>query len=125
MFEEDLVQVDVIVKVQRAERVHAVESGVFHAAILESVREEIRVDKSRLQYSGISEQRLAGFDLDERDLFEITRIENDMVQDHVLEADVRETAVDVDHVVYRLVELDVRVADIHQCRSFHVIVLAF
>jgi hypothetical protein len=55
----------------------------------------------------------------------MARVEHDVVEDQILESDVGETAVDVDHVLDRLIELDVRVTDIHQRRGFQFEVLTF
>jgi hypothetical protein len=68
---------------------------------------------------------LTGFDFDERDLFKIARIEHNMIENQVLESNIGEAAVDVDHVLYLLIELHVRVTNIHQGRCFEFEVLTF
>jgi hypothetical protein len=48
-----------------------------------------------------------------------------MIENQVLESNIGEAAVDIDHVLYRLIELHVRVTDIHQGRCFQFEVLTF
>lgn len=58
-------------------------------------------------------------------MFEVAGIENNMIEDHVFETDIRETAMDVDHVLNRLIEVDVRIADVCERRNFEFKILAF
>ena len=124
MLKKDFTRVDIVVKVQMTESVHAIERGVDHLAIFKAIGEEIGIDECRLQYGRIAEHRLAGFDFDEGDVFEVARIEHDVIQDQAIKPHVGETAINVDHVLDRLVELDVRIGDVHQSRRLPVVVLA-
>lgn len=54
----------------------------------------------------------------------MARIENNVIHDQIFETDIGKTSVDVDHVLNRLIEIDIGITDIHQSRRFHVVVLA-
>jgi len=55
----------------------------------------------------------------------MARVKQDVIEDETLESHVGKVTIDVNHILDRLVELDVRVAHVHQCSSPAVIVLTF
>ena len=62
---------------------------------------------------------------DEGNLFKMARVKQDVIEDETLESHVGKVTIDVNHILDRLVELDIRVAHVHQCSSPTVIVLTF
>ena len=60
---------DVVVEIEGAVSVHAVETVVDHGTVLETVGKQVRVDEVRLDDCRIAEQRTARFNPRERHLY--------------------------------------------------------
>jgi len=116
---------DVVVEVERAVGVHAVEAVVGHDTIFEAVGEQVCVDEVWFDDTRIAEQRTTRFDPRERHLLKMARVEQNVTEDEVIETDVGEIAVGIDDVLYGMIELDVGVRDIGQCQRPLFEVVAF
>ena len=125
MLEEDFTQVDVVVEIERTEGVHGVERVVEHVALVETVREEVGVDKVGQLDGRVAEETATGLDVGEGNLLELATVEDDVVEDELLEADVDEVRIDVDHVLDGLVELDVGVGGVGDGQRSPIVVFAF
>ena len=125
VLEEDFTQVDVVVEIERTEGVHGVERVVEHVALVETVREEVGVDKDGQLDGRVAEETATGLDVGEGNLLELATVEDDVVEDELLEADVDEVRIDVDHVLDGLVELDVGVGGVGDGQRSPIVVFAF
>lgn len=120
-----MAQKDVVIKIERAESIHAIERRLLHSAVLEAVWEKIRIDETGADESRIAEERATGLDPLESDAHKGTRIEDDVVQDEAFEVDSCEAGVDINHVFYgRHVEPHIRVGGVRQRRGPHFKILA-
>lgn len=146
VFQKNVIQMDVIVKVESAVSVHTAEAVIGHETVLEAVREQVRIDEVRFYDARIAEQGTTRFDPRERHLsnnqipsiifmeiqqrnkhlgylLKSARVKKDVTEDEIVETDISEGAVSVDDVFYGMVELDVDVRDVGQrrCPLFEIV----
>ena len=146
VFQKNVIQMDVIVKVESAVSVHTAEAVIGHETVLEAVREQVRIDEVRFYDARIAEQGTTRFDPRERHLsnnqipsiifmeiqqrnkhlgylLKSARVKKDVTEDEIVETDISEVAVSVDDVFYGMVELDVDVRDVGQrrCPLFEIV----